>query len=75
MTSFTSDDGIEHFIFGKDGGKNIAQKFNIELLGQIPINIQIRENSDQGTPITTKDNQKFSEIFKEIVIKLIKNLS
>ena len=28
MTSFTSDDGIEHFIFGKDGGKKIATKFN-----------------------------------------------
>ena len=32
MTSFTSDDGVEHFIFGKDGGKNIASKFNIEIL-------------------------------------------
>ena len=30
MTSFTSEDGVEHFIFGKDGGKNIANKFNIE---------------------------------------------
>ena len=29
MTSFTSDDGIEHFIFGKDGEKNIASKFNV----------------------------------------------
>jgi len=50
MTSFTSDDGVEHFIFGKDGGKNIASKFNIELLGQVPININLRKNSDEGTP-------------------------
>jgi ATP-binding protein involved in chromosome partitioning len=48
MTSFKSDDGVEHFIFGKDGGKNIASKFNIELLGQIPININLRKNSDEG---------------------------
>ncbi|MEY3414792.1 MAG: hypothetical protein RLZZ418_20, partial [Pseudomonadota bacterium] len=50
MTSFTSDDGIEHFIFGKDGGKNIANKFNVELLGQIPIDINLRKNSDEGLP-------------------------
>ncbi len=57
MTSFISDDGKEHFIFGKDGGKNIAKEFNLELLGQIPIDIKLREQSDKGEP--------YVEIFKE----------
>jgi ATP-binding protein involved in chromosome partitioning len=75
MTSFTSDDGVEHFIFGKDGGKNIAEKFNIELLGQVPININLRKSCDEGMPfLDYYQNQKISEIFKSIgnniIIKL-----
>jgi ATP-binding protein involved in chromosome partitioning len=73
MTSFTSDDGIEHFIFGKDGGKNIADKFNIELLGQIPININLRKNSDEGSPFVDQFKEhKVSKLFLEIANKITK---
>ena len=73
MTSFTSDDGVEHFIFGKDGGKNIANKFNIELLGQIPININLRKNSDEGSPFVDQfKDDKVSKLFLEIANKITK---
>jgi ATP-binding protein involved in chromosome partitioning len=73
MTSFTSDDGVEHFIFGKDGGKNIASKFNIELLGQIPININLRKNSDEGLPFVDQfKDHKVSKLFLEIANKITK---
>jgi ATP-binding protein involved in chromosome partitioning len=73
MTKFTSDDGVEHFIFGKDGGKNIASKFNIELLGQIPININLRKNSDEGTPFVDQfKNDEVSKLFLEIANKVTK---
>ena len=73
MTSFTSDDGVEHFIFGKDGGKNIASKLNIELLGQIPININLRKNSDEGKPFVDQfKDHKVSKLFLEIANKITK---
>jgi ATP-binding protein involved in chromosome partitioning len=73
MTSFTSDDGIEHFIFGKDGGKNIANKLNVELLGQIPIDVNLRKNSDEGSPFVDKfKDHKVSKIFSEIANKILK---
>jgi ATP-binding protein involved in chromosome partitioning len=73
MTSFTSDDGVEHFIFGKDGGGNIANKFNIELLGQIPININLRKNSDEGSPFVDQfKDDKVSKLFLEIANKITK---
>ena len=75
MTSFTSDDGVEHFIFGKDGGKNIASKFNIELLGQIPININLRKNSDEGSPFVDQfKDDKVSKLFLEIANKITKKI-
>jgi len=73
MTSFTSDDGVKHFIFGKDGGKNIAEKFNVEFLGSIPISLKLREGSDAGEPITEiYQNDNISNIFKDIAKKIIK---
>jgi ATP-binding protein involved in chromosome partitioning len=73
MTSFTSNDGAEHFIFGKDGGKNIANKFNIELLGQIPINVNLRKNSDEGSPFVDQfKDDKVSKLFLEIANKITK---
>jgi len=76
MTSFTSDDGIEHFIFGKDGGKNIASKFNIELLGQIPITINLRKNSDEGMPFVDQFKEhEVSKLFSEIANKITKKIN
>jgi ATP-binding protein involved in chromosome partitioning len=75
MTSFTSNDGFEHFIFGKDGGKNVASKFNVELLGQIPININLRKNSDEGSPLVeVMIDHKISKIFISIAKKVIENI-
>ena len=50
MSSFTSEDGKEHFIFGKDGAKNMSKNLNIDLLGAIPIEIGLREGADHGDP-------------------------
>jgi ATP-binding protein involved in chromosome partitioning len=76
MTSFTSDDGIEHFIFGKDGGKNLASKFNVELLGQIPININLRKNSDEGLPFVDQfKDHKVSKLFLEIANKITRMIN
>ena len=73
MTSFTSDDGVEHFIFGKDGGKNIASKFNVELLGQIPIDINLRKNSDEGLPFVDQfKDHRVSKLLLEIANKITK---
>jgi ATP-binding protein involved in chromosome partitioning len=76
MTSFTSDDGVEHFIFGKDGGKKIANKFNIKLIGQIPLNTELRISCDVGIPYM-QDNKKdkISEIFTNIANEIIKEIN
>ncbi len=40
-----------YYIFGRDGGKKIAEKYDIDLLGQIPLVQSIREDGDNGTPV------------------------
>jgi ATP-binding protein involved in chromosome partitioning len=76
MTSFISDDGIEHFIFGKDGGKKIANKFNIKLIGQIPLNTKLRISCDVGVPYAHDiKKDKISEIFTNIANEVIKEIN
>ncbi len=43
-----------YFIFGKDGGKNLSEKLNVPLLGQIPLVQGIRESGDAGLPVVLK---------------------
>ena len=45
----------KYYIFGKDGGKNLAEKFGVPLLGQIPLVQSIRESGDSGLPAVMKD--------------------
>jgi ATP-binding protein involved in chromosome partitioning len=57
MAYFTPEELPEnkYYIFGKDGGKNLAEKYNVPLLGQIPLVQSIRESGDSGLPAVMKD--------------------
>ncbi len=47
----------KHSIFGQNGGKALAQKFQIPLLAQIPIVSEVREGGDEGRPVVVRDPQ------------------
>jgi ATP-binding protein involved in chromosome partitioning len=42
----------KYFIFGKEGGRKLAEKAGVPLLGQIPLIQSICESSDKGEPVT-----------------------
>lgn len=44
----------KYFLFGKDGGKNLSEKFDVPLLGQVPLVQGIRESGDSGLPAVMK---------------------
>ncbi len=58
MAYFTPEElpDNKYFIFGKDGGKDLAEKHDLPLLGQIPIVQSIRESGDSGYPAVMKDD-------------------
>ena len=41
----------KYYIFGRDGGLRMAEKYDIPLLGQVPIVQSIREGGDAGEPV------------------------
>lgn len=61
----------KYYIFGKDGGKMLAEKLGLKLLGQIPIVQSIREGGDQGVPIAANadsvNGMAFADVAKSVV--------
>ena len=45
---------VEH-IFGADGGKKMAAEYNMDYLGALPLNMQIRLQADSGKPTVVSD--------------------
>jgi ATP-binding protein involved in chromosome partitioning len=60
-----------YYIFGKDGGKHLAEELDIPLLGQIPLVQSIREGGDEGTPIALQAGHPAAEAFEKIASRLV----
>jgi ATP-binding protein involved in chromosome partitioning len=55
----------KYYIFGKNGGKNLAEEFDIPFLGQVPIVQSIREGGDLGIPIMVSDDEITKKAFTD----------
>ena len=55
-----------YYIFGKDGGKQLAEELHIPLLGQVPLVQSIREGGDEGTPVALQDGHPAAQMFEDI---------
>jgi len=73
MSSFICDGcNKEHFIFGKDGAKNLAQTLGIPLLGQIPIEAALMEGGEKGLPaVLANPNSLGARVFGELAAGFI----
>ncbi len=64
----------KYYIFGKDGGKKLAEELGLPLLGQIPIVQSIREGGDDGQPVALSNDsisaQAFLHLAEQVVAKV-----
>ena len=65
----------KYFIFGSGGGQQLAQKFNVPLLGQIPLVQKIREGGDEGRPIMMEQDQIVTQAFQEAAENLAQKIA
>ncbi|MDD5329249.1 MAG: iron-sulfur cluster carrier protein ApbC, partial [Sulfuricella sp.] len=62
-----SNCGHEERIFGTGGGEKMCQDYNVEFLGALPLDINIRQQTDEGNPPVAADpDGRVSQIYKEI---------
>ncbi len=76
MAWFTPEElpNNKYYLFGKEGGKNLAERMNIALLGQIPLVQGICEDGDSGQPSALRDDSIVGKAFEDLANMLIKKV-
>jgi ATP-binding protein involved in chromosome partitioning len=76
MSWFTPEElpDNKYYIFGKDGGRKLAETMGISCLGQIPIVMSIREGGDQGIPVAWNEDGAAGMAFTALARNVIQQL-
>ena len=65
----------KYYIFGKDGGKRLADEYDIPFLGQIPLVQSIREGGDLGVPIMMSDDLITKKAFQGFAAQVVRSIA
>jgi ATP-binding protein involved in chromosome partitioning len=77
MSYFTPAElpGHRYFIFGKEGGKRLAEEYDLPFLGEIPLVQSIREGGDAGVPIMVSDDPITKAAFADFAGTVARSVS
>lgn len=76
MSYFIAPDTKNRYdIFGTGAGERLAQRYNLKLLGQIPIDMKIREGSDHGEPPVALGSDEQKKYYQDIVKAMLEQVA
>lgn len=61
--------GEKHYIFGKGATEELAEELKTRILGSIPVDVKVRERSDEGRPIAL-DDEPVAYIYQDIAKRI-----
>jgi len=65
----------KYYIFGEGGGKKVAEEFGINFLGEVPLDLEMRNANDGGIPMVIKDSDADqSKIIIDITAKIVSQI-
>ncbi len=56
----------KYYLFGKDGGKKLAEEYEIPFLGEVPLIQNIMQSAEDGLPPVNSSDQQIIEVYKKI---------
>jgi ATP-binding protein involved in chromosome partitioning len=65
----------KYYLFGKEGGKNLASEYELPFLGQVPLVQGIMEGGDAGIPAMAGQDQLSKQAFREITAQAVRNIA
>ncbi|HVV04246.1 MAG TPA: Mrp/NBP35 family ATP-binding protein [Puia sp.] len=65
----------KYYIFGKEGGKRLAEEYDIPFLGQIPLVQSIREGGDLGVPIMISEDAITRKAFTDMTGSAVRSIA
>jgi ATP-binding protein involved in chromosome partitioning len=67
--------GNKYYIFGKEGGKKLAEEYDLPFLGQIPLVQSIREGGDEGVPAMMGQDETSRQAFRQFTSVAVRNIA
>ena len=75
MSWFTGDDDKRYYLFGAGGGKELADRLEVPLLGMVPLTQALREGADGGNPLVATDpDSEAGAVFAEMARSIDEDL-
>jgi ATP-binding protein involved in chromosome partitioning len=65
----------KYYIFGREGGKRLAEEYDLPFLGQIPLVQSIREGGDEGVPVMVSDDAISKKAFEDFAAHVVRSVS
>ena len=65
----------KYYLFGKEGGKRLADEYDLAFLGQIPLVQSIREGGDNGVPAMVGDDPVSQKAFEDFAGLAARNIA
>lgn len=65
----------KYFLFGKEGGKKLAEEYDLPFLGQIPLVQTIREGGDEGVPAMVGNDPISQQSFRNFTAMAVRNIA
>lgn len=77
MAYFKPADNQEkkYYIFGKDGGKELAKEYDIPFLGELPLVMEVRERADIGDSWNYPNSESIKKSFHEVAGNLVRKIA
>ena len=65
----------KYYLFGKEGGQNLASEFDLPFLGQIPLVQSIREGGDEGVPAMVGKDEVSKDALRLVVSQAVRQIA
>ena len=65
----------KYYLFGKEGGKKLAEEYDLSFLGQVPLVQSIREGGDSGLPAMVGNDEISKQAFRNFVSAAVRNIA
>jgi ATP-binding protein involved in chromosome partitioning len=65
----------KYYLFGKEGGKRLAEEYDLTFLGQIPLIQSIREGGDHGVPALVSEDAATRNAFMDFASRTVRSIA
>jgi ATP-binding protein involved in chromosome partitioning len=64
--AYFDHDGQREYIFGRGGGRQLAERLGVKFFGEIPLIVAIREGADSGKPVALEGTPEQVKLFETL---------